>query len=357
MIPLVLSARSDATEAFVTRLVPERSSVEADSYCLSSSGDHSLWCGMFGLFELDQPRHAVEGDIVLVEPDAGRAERLIRVGSPHNSLLVTEQCDQLCVMCSQPPKKTHHNRFAFFESACRLAAPGTVIGITGGEPTLHLAPLLGMLERVLAERPDLAFHILSNGQHFTAANCARLSGLLRSNIVWGIPLYAEASVLHDRIVGKPGAFERLMESFAHLFTMRARIELRTVLMRDNLDNLGSLARFVAINLAHVEQWSLMGLENIGFARRRWRELYVDFRHDFAAIGQGLDCASLHGVPARLFNFPLCHVPPAFRGYAVASISDWKQRFAQACTTCSARNQCAGFFEWHPEHLLDEVHPL
>lgn len=357
MIRLFLAARCDAEAPFVTRLAAARSDDERESVCLSSAPGRSLWCGMHGLFELDHPADDLAGDILLVDPSAGRAERLIRARSLHNSLLVTEQCDQLCLMCSQPPKKTHHDRFDHFEAACRLAAPGSVIGLTGGEPTLHIEPMLAMLERLLADRPDLAFHILSNGQHFDAANTARLAGALRTNIVWGIPLYAADSALHDRIVGKPSAFERLAESFAHLLTAGARIELRTVLLHDNLGTLGDLARFVALHLSHIEQWSLMGLENIGFARRRWDDLYINLRTEFTPVAAALDQTSLRGIPARLFNIPLCHIPPAFRRFAVASISDWKQRFAPACGTCTARSDCAGFFEWHPDHLVEEVAPL
>ncbi|MBL7373277.1 His-Xaa-Ser system radical SAM maturase HxsC, partial [Escherichia coli] len=84
----------------------------------------------------------------------------------------TERCDQLCVMCSQPPKKTHVDRFALFEQACLLAEPDSVIGISGGEPTLYKAELLGMIERVLTARPDLAFHVLTNGQHFQSEDIA-----------------------------------------------------------------------------------------------------------------------------------------------------------------------------------------
>lgn len=98
-------------------------------------------------------------------PPPGRIERLLRSDSPHNTFLVTERCDQLCVMCSQPPKKTHVDRFVLLEEACLLAKPGELIGISGGEPTLYKGQLLGMLGRVLHAREDLQFHVLTNGQH------------------------------------------------------------------------------------------------------------------------------------------------------------------------------------------------
>ena len=356
MIPLALPAISDADDAFVTRLADDGGQA-GDSRCVASTPADSLWCGVNGLVQIQHPREAVLGDVVLVHPARGRVDRLLRAGSKHNSLLVTEQCDQLCVMCSQPPKKTHDDRFDLLRQACLLAEYGLTIGITGGEPTLHLGPLLAMLEEVLAARPDLSFHVLTNGQHFRREDVFRLRRPEYRKIVWGIPLYSADARHHDEIVGKAGAFARLMKSFDHLLLAGARIELRTVLTRATVSGLEDLAQVVTRDLAHVEQWSLMGLENIGFARNRWSELYIDLRGGFAPVGRACDVATLRGVRARLFNVPLCHVPTQFRHLAVASISDWKQRFAPDCADCGARSECSGFFEWHPSSLLAEVVPL
>jgi His-Xaa-Ser system radical SAM maturase HxsC len=357
MIPLALSVTSDAAAPFVTRLSAGHPGQAAESGQLSSDGERSLWCGSQGLFEIDRGAADLIGDVVLVDPERGRLDRLIRASSPHNTLLVTEQCDQLCIMCSQPPKKTHVDRFDLLEQACLLAPAGQTIGISGGEPMLHAPQLLRMIEKVLTARDDLGFHVLTNGQHFEREHVTRLSNPVYSRVVWGIPLYAADPVVHDAVVAKPGAFDRLMASFAHLLLAGARIELRTVLTRATLPGLAALARFVVRELSHIEQWSLMGLENIGFARNRWSELFVDLPSAFTPIGQALDRATLHGVPARLFNLPLCQVPAEFRPFAVASISDWKQRFGAACSDCSGRPQCSGFFEWHPSDLVENVIPL
>ncbi|MCY1046060.1 hypothetical protein OV208_32405 [Corallococcus sp. bb12-1] len=45
-----------------------------------------------------------EGDVVRVEPSQGRVSALYRKESLSNSLLVTERCDNYCLMCSQPPR-------------------------------------------------------------------------------------------------------------------------------------------------------------------------------------------------------------------------------------------------------------
>jgi His-Xaa-Ser system radical SAM maturase HxsC len=357
MIPLALPAVSDATKPFVTRLCEGRPPHARESGRVKSASGWSLWCGAQGLLEIGLDAESLVGDVVLVDPIAGRADRLIRARSGHNTLLMTEQCDQLCTMCSQPPKKTHVDRFDLLLEACRLAPEGHTIGISGGEPMLHSVRLLSMIEQVLEERSDLSFHVLTNGQHFEDEHRARLRQPLYRRVVWGIPLYAPEATLHDEIVGKRGAFARLTESFAHLFLAGARVELRTVLTAQTLPVLAELSRLVVLDLPHIEQWSLMGLENIGFARSRWNELQIDLPEDFGPIGLALDRARLHGVPARLFNIPLCKVPPAFRNLAVASISDWKQRFGSRCRGCSARHDCAGFFEWHPDELVEGVTPL
>lgn len=359
MIPLNLSALAEPQPAFVTRLRRVRSETgKSDSVWIEGQGDSHLFAGRGGLVALEGADVvALDGDVILVDPERGRAERLLRAGSAHNTLLVTERCDQLCVMCSQPPKKTHDDRFALLEQACLLAEPEAMIGITGGEPTLYKHELLGMIERVHDARPDLGFHVLTNAQHFEEADVARLRKLAFRQVTWGIPLYAAEPELHDRIVGKPGAFARLMESFACLVRAGQRIELRTVLIQDNAAALPELARLVSARLRFVSAWSIMQLEHIGFARGRWRSLYVAHGEDFGPVGQAIDIARLHGIHARLFNFPLCSVPEPYRILAAPSISDWKRKYAPGCEGCRAQDHCCGFFEWHPDDALGGVTPL
>src|SRR3546814_14125208 len=109
----------------------------------------------------------LDGDVLLIDPLRGRADRLIRADSAHNTLLVTERCDQLCVMCSQPPRKTHVDRFALLTQACLLAPPNLVIGITGGEPTLSKPETFALVQQALNTRPELDIHIPHHATPFT----------------------------------------------------------------------------------------------------------------------------------------------------------------------------------------------
>lgn len=361
MIPLTLRAETDAPEPFVARLGSSRNGAKGEvieARLLAKDGEQMLFSCSEGMIAIDAPNDAIDGDIVLVDPDRGAADRIIRANSLHNTLLITERCDQLCVMCSQPPKKTHHDRFDIFRQACLAAPMGMVIGVSGGEPTLYKQELLALVEQVLSKRSDLAFHILSNGQHFERDDVERLRQPLYQRVTWGIPLYSASPVDHDAIVAKPGAFERLQQSFAHLLLAGAQIELRTVVMTSTAPQLPALARHIAARLSFIANWSIMQLENIGFARNRWDHLYYDHRADFGPIGEALLGVQLHGIKARLFNFPLCTVPEPFRHLAPASISDWKRKYTNACAPCGARAHCSGFFEWHPDTGLEVmVEPL
>jgi His-Xaa-Ser system radical SAM maturase HxsC len=358
MIPLRLPSQCDAEAPFVAKLMAQRDGAAECGRVVAEDEGAVSFATRHGLLTIEGAQaRELDGDVVLVHPGASRTERLLRAGSRHNSLLVTERCDQLCVMCSQPPKKTHHDRFDLLEQACLLAEPHQTIGITGGEPTLYKERLFGLVERVLAERPDLAFHILSNGQHFCVEDIERLRQPQFGQVVWGIPLYAADAALHDRIVGKAGAFDTLQDSLATLALARSRIELRTVLLRTNYAVLPALSRYIGARLRFLEAWSIMQLENIGFARNRWAHLYVNHAADFADLGLAIDLAELHQVPVRLFNFPKCSVPGAYRHLAFASISDWKRKYAPACDACTQKDACCGFFEWHPEELLAGVQSL
>jgi His-Xaa-Ser system radical SAM maturase HxsC len=251
-------------------------------------------------------------------------------------------------MCSQPPKKNHVDMFRHFAAAVVLAPASATIGISGGEPTLYKGDLFHFLELALTLRPDLRFHVLSNAQHFVEDDIDFLRSDLAQKIQWGVPLYAADASLHDQIVGKVGAFERLEDGLAILCRAGAPLELRTVVMQQNVAQLADTARYIAAHIPFADPWAIMQLENIGFARNRWGELFFDHSVEFTPVANAVDIARVHGLPAILYNFPLCTVPRQYRRFAPSTISDWKRRFEDRCEGCIAKPHCGGFFEWHPD---------
>jgi His-Xaa-Ser system radical SAM maturase HxsC len=288
----------------------------------------------------------LDGDVVLVSPESDVGHRLLRASSPHNTLLMTERCDQLCIMCSQPPKKTHLDFIQGLRTAILLAPPRAAIGISGGEPLLYKADLFGLLDLARSSRPDLTFHVLTNGQHFAADDVPFLRGLPSGLVTWGIPLYSAVATTHDVIVRKSGAFALLMQSMALLGRAGGAVELRSVVMRQNVADLPDLAKFVANNLPFAASWAIMQLEPAGFARGAWRDLFFDTSLEFTPLAEAISVAAIRGLDVQLFNFPLCAIPDGFRSFAVRSISDWKQKYLPECASCRLQRSCGGFFEWY-----------
>jgi His-Xaa-Ser system radical SAM maturase HxsC len=358
MIPLRFQIKTDQTEPFVVRLNHANFNITRDNQDtdrgrfelhkgLASSGSTHYQNHQIQLEILNHLEDDLNGDVLLVLPKTGIAHRLIRAASSHNTFLITERCDQLCVMCSQPPKDGHTDMFPYFEAAALLAPIGATIGISGGEPTLFKEQLFSFLEKVMSSRGDLQFHILSNAQHFVMSDIERLRSLDRSRIVWGIPLYAASRSIHDEIVGKAGAFDKLLQSFSLLCVSGVQIELRTVLMRANSDDLCNLSDFIVSNLPFIKSWAIMQLENIGYGRMNWSKLFFDNSKENEPLTKAIDVARSRGIDTLLFNFPLCTIPAPYRHIAPSTISDWKRKYFDFCVSCDLKSDCSGFFEWHP----------
>lgn len=351
----ILQARSDTNNGLTPAKLYERHRAD-----LVSEGNGKLSFLVHSrTLQLHHPQFDdIRGDVLLVVPERGIAHRLIRSRSNHNSLLVTEQCDQLCVMCSQPPKKEHQDLFEHFLIAAQLAPRNVLLGISGGEPTLHKRALFDFIKRVHESRPDIRFHILTNAQHFTSADIAIFEQPAFKDVCWGVPIYSADAQEHDAVVGKQGAFDTLLHSLTILMRSSSYVELRTVLMRANEPGLGKLASFVGTHLSFSAVWAIMQLENIGFARKVWDEIFFDNSADFSQLALAINAATARGIKVELYNFPLCTIPIPYRKFAIRSISDWKQRYLAACTKCSEQQRCAGFFEWYPEERgFSRIHPL
>ncbi|TGV03279.1 hypothetical protein EN816_37525 [Mesorhizobium sp. M8A.F.Ca.ET.173.01.1.1] len=102
------------------------------------------------------------------------------------------------------------------------------------------------------------------------------------------------------------------------------------------------------SLPFIDKWAIMQLENIGYGRQNWHSLFFDSSTGFDVVGKALDLAISRGIDAILYNFPLCTLPPNYRTLAPSTISDWKRTYLSECAGCVLRDDCGGFFEWHPK---------
>lgn len=149
------------------------------------------------------PRVVQPGDVIALTPASNVVRVLYRRGANSNLLFITDRCNSLCLMCSQPPKDVDDQWH--IEENLRLIDlmdPGEEqLGISGGEPTLYREGLLAILAKTKAVLPDKSLHLLSNGRLLKDSSwIAALKQLAHPRLSWGIPLYADNADDHDHLV-------------------------------------------------------------------------------------------------------------------------------------------------------------
>lgn len=296
-----------------------------------------------GLHQLGYLDH---GDVVAVDPN-GLVRTLYRRASRHNFILATEQCNSLCLMCSQPPKTADDSdRLAEHLRLIDLIDPATEeLGITGGEPTLFRDGFLELIARCKERLPSTALHVLTNGRLFFYRRFAeKLGAIAHPDLVLGIPLYSDVDARHDHIVQARGAFEETVLGLLHLDRYAVRVEIRVVLHALSIPRLPQLATFLARNFPFACHVALMGLEMFGLVHRHLAELWIDpadYQRELRAACEIL-CDS--GMNVSIYNHQLCVLDPALWPLARRSISDWKNVYLPLCNGCGAMSECGGFFQ-------------
>lgn len=306
-----------------------------------------------GFYEFEQTKLKFEksgtnldlGEILIIFPQQKLIQRFYRPNTLGNTILLTEQCDQICTMCSQPPKRKDYLHWDLYLKAASLVPDGGILGISGGEPTLYKSELFQFLLDCLELNKHLQFNILTNAQHFEHDDITKLSKL-NKNVLWGVPIYSDEPSEHDNIVGKDYAFKNLLKGFNYLLQSGSRVELRTVLLQQNYHTFPKLSKFVARYFTWIEKWAIMQLEPMGYAKIDWSLKFVDTTLSPENLEQAVFTSHASGIHTQLYNFPLCSLPENLRKYSVKSISDWKQKFLPTCETCYAKSLCCGFFEWY-----------
>jgi His-Xaa-Ser system radical SAM maturase HxsC len=294
----------------------------------------------------EQLRYLRADDVISVAQDGARLRVVWRANSTQNSVLLTERCDNYCLMCSQPPK-TNADEWLLDDALelIRLLPQHTqAIGFTGGEPTLYGEGLIRLLRLCRALLPKTGVHLLSNGRRFSDINFALAYASVRNpQLMVGIPLYGSEPALHDYVVQARGAFDDTVRGILNLARLQQRVEIRVVVHKQTVPALLEIAEFIARNLPFVEQVALMGLEMTGLARANIDDVWIDPIEYQADLTRACELLDRHGVHTMIYNHQLCLLERDAWRYAVRSISDWKNEYHPECTNCIVRPDCGGFF--------------
>lgn len=287
-----------------------------------------------------------DGDILRFDPTTGHISVLYRKVSGSNTILLTEECNNYCLMCSQPPvNRPPHSTFDTWKQAIPLILKDTKeIGISGGEPTLYSENLLELVRLCRNYLPRTSLHILSNGRYFSYLTyCEELAKICHHDLMIGIPLYSDLNYHHDFIVQAHGAFDQTVRGILNLARSGVTVELRVVLLKQNIERLVALAQFIGRNFPFANHIALMGLEPIGFAKANLAGIWIDPFDYKTALKEATLLLAQSGMNVSIYNHQLCVLDEAIWPFARRSISDWKQEYFDQCSGCSVRKECCGFF--------------
>jgi His-Xaa-Ser system radical SAM maturase HxsC len=304
--------------------------------------------------------HLQDGDLISIDRK-GNINTLYRVISDFNTLLVTERCNNNCLMCSQPPK-LRNDIESLFEIHKQLLPliPKTCceLALTGGEPTLLGNLFFELLRLIKFELPETEIHILTNGRAFAwKENAERLAELKHNRLMLGIPLYSDYYADHDYIVQTKNAFDQTILGMHNLANNNQRIELRVVLNKLTIPRLVKLSKYIFKNLPFVEHIAFMGLENVGLTMRNWNEIWIDPMDYMKELEEAVCFLEIFGFNVSIYNLQLCLLPRSLWKFATKSISDWKNNYLVECESCSMKNHCGGFFSSNLRNQSNFIKPI
>lgn len=302
-------------------------------------------------------RYLGDGDIIRVEPEHGSIRVLFRQNSDQNSFLLTERCNHYCLMCSQPPRNVDDGWIVDETlEIIRMLPPSTrEIGFTGGEPTLLGDRFIELLQAMESYLPETALHVLTNGRAFKSSEfCAQVAAVGHRDLMFGIPVYADVSTVHDYIVQADGAFDETIRGIINLKRLGQQVELRVVLHKQSLPRLQGLAEFIVRNLMFVDHVALMGLEVTGFTKANLPDLWIDpydYRSELAEAALYLETA---GMNVSIYNLQHCLLDRSVWHLSRHSISDWKNDYLDVCQNCSVLDECGGLFATGMSRISDHI---
>lgn len=269
------------------------------------------------------------------------------IKSNSNVLFVTDQCNNHCVMCCQPPKKKDDFDYYFKKNVALVkSAPKEteVVCITGGEPTLAGEKFLELVRIVREDLPNTDIQILSNGRTFANHSFAhQLMEIGGDKVFVGVPLHSDYAPDHDKIAGAKGAFNETMLGLYNLADEGVPVELRVVINKMNYQRLPQMAEFIFKNLYFVAWTAWMAMEDTGYATKNAKHIWIEPKDYISQLCEAIRFLNDWDLPASIFNIPLCLLPQDCHQYAAQSISDWKTKYIEICDGCALKEKCCGLF--------------
>ena len=309
------------------------------------SNDESSQSEHFTVWNAELDKWTTHGDIGYID-HKGKIRIVLSKLANANTLLVTERCDNLCLFCSQPPREVDDTiLYAYAASSIVSFNTGSVIGISGGEPLLNRKAIFNFFDILNKFENKTPLHILTNGRAFkdktfTKSIQEKITG---REVQFGIPLYSTNSVIHDRLVNADNAWSETIKGLINAGNHGIPIELRIIPTQQNVHELSAIIEMAATSLNHISSISIMNLEQTGWARKNWEQLYLHPSEYTEQLTAACSLKERFKININLFNYPLCHIPEELHKHCHKSISDWKNIYPKECNYCIVKSKCCGFF--------------
>ena len=218
------------------------------------------------------------------------------------------------------------------------------IGITGGEPTLNLESLRTLLVFCRTRFPKATISLLTNGKKFENLEFTRsIAEIDHPGLIYCVSLYSDTDAEHDRIVGIPGSFRQTIKGLHNLALFCQRVEIRTVIFRNNYQRLPSMAEFIFRNFPFVVHVAFMGMECTGLASTNLDQVWIDPIEYALELKSAVLHLQRRAINVSVYNLPLCLIPQALWKFSKNAISTWKNIHLAQCGECKMRINCGGFF--------------
>jgi His-Xaa-Ser system radical SAM maturase HxsC len=301
-----------------------------------------------------------EGDIVRFNPQKCTIATIYRKQAKHNTLLVTERCNNFCLMCSVPPKPMDDSYIVneLLEAIPLMDHTADEIIISGGEPTLLGENLILLLRTLKNYLPNTFVHVLSNGKRFSDAGFTKtIFSIEHPNLMIGIPIYSDVSNIHDYAVQAEGAFDETIRGIINLKRFGQRVEVRVVIHQQTYKRLPQLAEFLVRNLLFIDRITFMALELAGFARHNLNELWIDPAEYQPQLLQAVETLARYRLNISISNHQLCVLDKRLWPYHSTNVSDWKTIYLPTCDQCAVKDGCGGFFASNQIKHSEYIKPL
>lgn len=272
---------------------------------------------------------------------------VFKIESNDNTLFVTSQCNNRCLMCCQPPIKTDDIDLCFSRNVEIIENSPigiTDIGISGGEPTLLGDKLPELIKIIRRKYADAHIHVLSNGRLFKEHTLVKsIKDAAVSNITVGVPLHSDYEKDHDIIAGIRGAYQETLYGLYNLYNYGIDIELRIVINKLNFTRLHQISEFIFKNLPFVSWVAFMAMEDTGYCIKNRDLIWCEPMEYANELEKAVMNLSSWNIDVSIYNIPLCLLNESIKQFARKSISDWKTSFLSCCDKCVNKSLCCGLF--------------